>query len=101
MGLHDGAADGQARVPRRGLSPDFAAVEFFKNAFFFAGRNAGAAVADFEDDGAPVTFLFERSDFERRAGRRVFGGVLEQIPQYLPEEHVVHKHHGEIFSQVG
>ena len=97
MGLDDGAADGQAES-RAAHVFGFATVKLFENTFFLAGRNAGAAVADFDDHGA--VFL-ESGNFEGRTGRRVFGGVLEQIPQYLPEEHVVHKHHGKIFGQVG
>jgi len=60
MSLHDGAADGQAQSGAADVVR-FPTVEFFENTFFLAGRNSGAAVSDFDDDGV---IFFEGCNLE-------------------------------------
>src|SRR5260370_23004460 len=51
MRLYDGAADGKPESDAAGVAGRVAgvgAIEFLENSFFLAGRNAGAAVANFD-----------------------------------------------------
>src|ERR1051326_5117866 len=82
--LDEAAADRQSE-PGPGATPILClnAVKFVKDAFEVGGGNARPLVDDFDADG-PVLTASVYAD--RAAGRRVFGGVVEQVEQHLLEE---------------
>ena len=85
--LDEAAADRQAKAGS-GATPILRldAVELVEDAFEIARRNARAFIDDF--DCYEVT-VAPRPHIDAGAGRRVFGGVVEEIEQHLLEQNWV------------
>ena len=65
-----------------------AAVEFLKDAFFLARRNARAAIGDFDHH---LVRLSMSGQFNRCARWRIFYGIFEQVHQHQLDQDAVNR----------
>ena len=82
----DGFAHRQAEADAGGGGFAFAAGEFLEDAAFGAGRDAGAVVADRD---AQLAVLRHGVQADGAAGRRVLGGIFQQIAEHPFDQHAV------------
>ena len=97
-GLDEAARD---REPEAGAGAHLVAllraVELVEDAAPVGRRNAVALVEDLQRDRIPVAPALDR---DRGVGRRIFGGVVEQIEQHLLEQHGVELQHRQVGGEL-
>src|SRR3954466_166473 len=102
MGPHDASRQVEAKSHPNGLSPGqiAAAAELLENARHVVYVDAIAAVDDLNPDVTPVSGCAQR---DRCAGRRILGGIGQQIAHYLADPHTISSNGnvGSIFNSQG
>ena len=93
-GLDKAAGDGK---PKPGAGANLVslggAMKLLEHMLDLLRRNAAALIDDLQLDRAPLLPAF---DAYRRLGRRIFGGVVEEIEQHLLEQHRIELEHRQV-----
>src|SRR2546422_693521 len=98
VGCHDTTANRQAQSCTDGLSRSLDAIEFLKNMLRISRGQAWPLVSDLDHHGAVRGPGREEN---RTPRRRVFDRIVEQIDQYLLDQHTIEGHKREVRGQVG